>query len=219
MVSVGVDRVTTFEAVQGMLRETLATGLVHELLSNAEVHEFSPQDAYVHPNGFWKVRLHGSSLGKSQVRLHYWPAGSPRGDIHDHGWPYASLALRGLGSEEVYRENGEQVATAFSYCPGTGGGFDLGWSHEETRLALDFTQPIRRGQYSGGEAAHIHTFTAAYGSDLLTLVATGEPVVAFSRVFLPGYAQRLESLQPTALTRGQIDSMIADARTSIAGLV
>ena len=218
MIPLSILPMTTYQAAQECLCDALSSGLISGLLEDADEREFLARDAYVHPNGFWKVRLHGASLGKMQVRLHYWPTGSEKGDIHDHGWAYASLGLRGAGTEDIYVEGIGGVATAFSYRPGADGGFDLGRSHRETQISLDCNQPIQRGQYSGGEASHIHTFTAKGGSDLLTVVATGEPVVKFSRVFVPGRVERLQSLRPAPLTRDQIDSMVADARRSLEGV-
>lgn len=207
-------RVTSYASAQQFLADALESGLVDELIDDAAARDFDVSDAYIHPNGFWKVRLHGRSLGSTQVRLHYWPDGSGTGDVHDHGWPYASLALRGRGIEDVYVESRGMAATAFSYHPSRPGQFSLGWVSRPTQIEVDSTQLILPGQLSGGEASHIHTFTAASGSDLLTLVATGEPAVDFSRVFIPGEVSRMQILEPTALSRAQIEIMIEDARSA-----
>jgi hypothetical protein len=218
MLQLNDRRITSFVLARQFLGDALTSGLIEELLEEAKTRVFDTGDAYVHPNGFWKVRLHGRSLGRTQVRLHYWPMGTGAGDVHDHGWPYASLALRGSGVEQSYVEGAGEPATAFSYRPADSGTFALGWVKHETRIDPETTLHVMPGQFSGGEASHIHTFTAETGSELLTLVATGEPMVEYSRVFMAQDTDRIESLEPAALSRAQIDGMLSDARASLAAI-
>jgi hypothetical protein len=216
MLSPTSTRLTSHADTIRYLRESVESGLVAELLESAGDREFTPADAYVHPNGFWKLRIFGESLGQTQLRLHYWPTGSDHGDIHDHGWPYGSLALRGRGTEEIYHEASGDEVVAFSYHPATTDSFALGWQSEPTLIEHSETQIIEVGRFSGGEAEHIHRFYATPGSDLLTLVVTGEPVVAYSRVFLPADTAAIADITPTPLDLDQIRAILADARASLA---
>lgn len=205
--------ITEVSSATAALKELIHSGRLAQALETEQ--PFAAADAYVHPNGFWKLRILGGSLEKLQVRLHYWPLGTGKGDIHDHGWAYASCALHGSAVEDVYEEGTGSVVTAHSYAPVDGDSFTLGWTSSETRLAHVGATIHTSGTYSGGDASHIHTFHAKPGTDLLTVVLTGEPVVSYSRVFLPGRGSVLDKIRPVPLSPEQIQFILVLAQTTL----
>lgn len=198
-----------FGSVTRELKGKWITGQLEELLLNQlgddRPMDYARYDAYLHPNGFWKVRVSGMSQGKAQLRLHYWPPGSPEGDTHDHSWPYASLVLAGAALEETFREDSAgELFAALSYRKARDGeGFGLGGRSNGVRLQSDGVRAWVPGDLSGGESSHIHRFYPAPGQSLLTMVLMGEPTGEPSRVFRPNF-QSFQAIAPEPLSAVQI---------------
>jgi hypothetical protein len=91
-------------------RADLVRSHLQFLLSDPDRLAGAAKGAYVHVNGFVKVKLF--ECKDFSLRLHIWPAGeNRRGDIepHSHRWDFASWVAVGRGLLERYwRTTGEQ---------------------------------------------------------------------------------------------------------------
>lgn len=105
--------------------------------------------------------------------------------------------------------------TSHSYAPQSGATFEIGSTTRDTCLRRATLCTRRAGEYSGGEAGHIHRFYAVSQSELLTIVLTGQPLVFHSEVFLPRGVRPVGEVRPTPLGADQIDYVVGLAKNSI----
>lgn len=83
--------------------------------------------AYVHPNGFTKLRLASSSDGSYVARLHVWVRPVADSEIHSHRWDYWSKVVRGQIIERRYDVAVESGCWSIRECRQTGGnGYSFG---------------------------------------------------------------------------------------------
>jgi hypothetical protein len=60
--------------------------------------------AYIHPNGFTKIRLAAPPGRNWAIRIHRWDLPFDQGDVHNHRWDFVSRVISGRIHEGQYYE-------------------------------------------------------------------------------------------------------------------
>lgn len=137
----------------------------------------------LHENGFRKVSLFKDPVTSMQVRLNFWPAGTEDGSIHDHRWNFLSLVVCGTLEHSVYEATPSTAAGAASMVELSDADASLRKSvgasaGVEVRELHRVVMP--RGTLYSLDAGSFHMIRCR--QDAVTLMVTGRPLRAFTRV-------------------------------------
>jgi hypothetical protein len=148
--------------------------------------------SYWHPNGFAKLVIYSSADPEFRVRLHIWPKERRRSvfdeDIHDHRWPFASIALCGAVRVERFSETDISDWRAIpcerlAYDAVTTGSVGRLRHEGKTALRSQGVSEYTAGRVYFCDTSTLHAVTKIADTTTATLVVAGAAVFASALVY------------------------------------
>jgi hypothetical protein len=169
-------------------------------------NQFSPL-AYLHPNGFLKIRVLTAESGQWSLRLHIWEPGLTDSDIHTHRWDFASRIITGEVQESLYEPIlGEGPHQAYSCSRSQPGSMYVFEPLEKCDL-----DEISQELHSAGKSYtrnHVSFHGVTPTSERLTVTAVlqGPPIEPNTTVIVPRSAQvvseeRFKTVEQSSIRR------------------
>jgi hypothetical protein len=166
--------------------------------------------AYLHPNGFVKIRV-ATRPGEWSVRLHLWNQSEEESHAHSHRWDFASRLLIGSLSTKKYEiTSGAGGYTTF-FCRRTQEDGYLLEDRGPCTIYLCDAQTHHRGKSYFQDHQFLHTVATATVPPIVTAVVQGSDVADYSVVVAKAGDEPPKQLPVLRLEPSQTASLLEQA--------